>query len=93
MGNRETRKMKTQNHRNRLWEAYRTSFKNFTLAAGQLQNVPASDTIAREMALAEAERARAAYSRSRDALVPALLPNSATESFAIEQHECAACCA
>jgi len=85
--------MKTQNHRNRLWEAYRTSFKNFTLAAGQLQNVPASDTIAREMALAEAERARAAYSRSRDALVPALLPNSATESFAIEQHECAACCA
>jgi hypothetical protein len=64
--------MKNTENRTGLMEVYRASFRNFTLAAAQLQNLPA-DPIAQETALAEVEQARQAYSRSRDALVPTLL--------------------
>jgi len=85
--------MKNIEDRNGLMEVYRASFKDFTVAAARLQNLPA-DPIAQEMALAEVERARQAHSRSRDALVPVLLGRfaepSATQSA--ERREAAVCC-
>ncbi|MEQ1883797.1 MAG: hypothetical protein ABL967_01965 [Bryobacteraceae bacterium] len=83
----------TNNYRNGLWEAYRTSFKNFTLAAEKLQTAPAADPIAHEMALEELERARTAHSRSRDALAPGLLGKREPQADASSQPQSYACCA
>ena len=87
--------MKNIEKRTGLMEVYRASFKNFTLAAAQLRDLPA-DPIAQEMALAEVERARQAHSRSRDALVPVLLGRYASgcsgQGVGAERCEAAACC-
>jgi len=84
---------KTKNYRTGLWEAYRTSFKNFTLAAEKLQATPVSDTIAREMAMEQVERARAAYSRSRDAFMPELSGKPAVPTQTAVNPQTYACCA
>ena len=86
--------MKNKRHRTGLIEAYRTSFKHFTLAAEQLQDLP-SDPVARELALAEVEQARKAHSRSRDALVPGLLDSDVPTSVGEFPVKCeaATCCA
>lgn len=83
--------MKNIENRNGLMEVYRTSFKNFTLAAAQLQELPATDAIAREMALAEVEKARHAYSRSRDALAM-LLAGPAGQDVQTCRCEAVGCC-
>jgi hypothetical protein len=76
-----------------LMEAYRISFKRFTAAAAQLDQLPAADFIAREMALTKVEQARAAHSRSRDALVPKLMGSSTARSAATNTREAVGCCA
>ncbi|MEQ1947580.1 MAG: hypothetical protein ABL995_10345 [Bryobacteraceae bacterium] len=83
----------TKTYRTGLWEAYRTSFKTFTLATEKLQTVPGADPIAQEMALAEVEHARAAHSRSRDALVPELLGKVENPSDTEGQQQAYICCA
>ena len=86
--------MKSRENRAGLMAVYRASFKKFTLAAAQLRNLPA-DSIPQEMALAEVEQARQAYSLSRDALVPGLLGRYAAGSghrVCAERCEAVGCC-